>query len=101
MHGRGVYRVLVGRPNGKRPLGRPTHRWEDNIMMDLREKICDSLVGIVLGYVLNDWGSRVRFLVEAGNFSPHHRIHNGSGAHPASSPMGIRGSFPGGKLARA
>jgi hypothetical protein len=35
--GRGVYRVLVGRPKGKRPRGRPRHRWEDNINMDLRE----------------------------------------------------------------
>jgi hypothetical protein len=35
--GRGVYRVLVGRPEGKRSLGRPRHRWEDNIKMDLRE----------------------------------------------------------------
>jgi hypothetical protein len=35
--GRGVYRVLVGRPEGKRPLGRPGRRWEDNIKMDLRE----------------------------------------------------------------
>jgi hypothetical protein len=34
---RGVYRVLVGRPKGKRPLGRPRLRWEDNIKMDLRE----------------------------------------------------------------
>jgi hypothetical protein len=35
--GRGVYRVLVGRPEGKRPLGRPKRRWEDNIKMDLSE----------------------------------------------------------------
>jgi hypothetical protein len=35
--GRGVYRVLVGRPEGKRPLGRPRRRWEDNITMDLTE----------------------------------------------------------------
>jgi hypothetical protein len=35
--GRGGYRVLVGRPTGKRPLGRPWHRWEDNIKLDLRE----------------------------------------------------------------
>jgi hypothetical protein len=34
---RGVYRVLVGRPEGKRPLGRPRRRWEYNIKMDLRE----------------------------------------------------------------
>jgi hypothetical protein len=36
--GRGVYRVLVGRPEGKRPLGRPGRRWEDNIKLDLREQ---------------------------------------------------------------
>jgi hypothetical protein len=35
--GRGVPRVLVGKPEGKRPLGRPRHRWEDNIKMDLQE----------------------------------------------------------------
>ena len=35
--GRGVYRVLVGKPEGKRPLGRPRRRWEDNIKMDLKE----------------------------------------------------------------
>ena len=34
---RNVYRVLVGKNEGKRPLGRPRHRWEDNIKMDLRE----------------------------------------------------------------
>ena len=35
--GRGVYRVLVEKPEGKRPLGRPRRRWEDNIKMDLQE----------------------------------------------------------------
>jgi hypothetical protein len=35
--GRKVYRVLVGKPEGKRPLGRPRRRWEDGIRMDLRE----------------------------------------------------------------
>jgi hypothetical protein len=34
---RGVYRVLVGKLEGKRPLGRPRRRWEDNIKMDLQE----------------------------------------------------------------
>jgi hypothetical protein len=34
---RGVYRVLVGKPEGKRPLGRPRRRWEDNIKMVLQE----------------------------------------------------------------
>ena len=35
--GRGVHRVLVGKPEGKRPMGRPRLRWEDNIKMDLQE----------------------------------------------------------------
>ena len=35
--GRGMHRVLVGKPETKRPLGRPRHRWEDNIKMDLKE----------------------------------------------------------------
>ena len=35
--GRGVHRILVGKPEGKRPLGRPRHRWEDNTNMDLQE----------------------------------------------------------------
>jgi hypothetical protein len=35
--GRGVYRILVGRSKGKKPLRRPGHRWKDNIKMDLRE----------------------------------------------------------------
>jgi len=35
--GRAVHRVLVGKPEGKGPLGRPRRRWEDNIKMDLRE----------------------------------------------------------------
>jgi hypothetical protein len=38
LEGRDVYRVLVGRPEGKRPLGRPRRRWKDNIKLDLRER---------------------------------------------------------------
>jgi hypothetical protein len=40
-----VYRVLVGKPEGKRPLGRPRRRWEDNIKMDLQE----------VGFLGMDW----------------------------------------------
>jgi hypothetical protein len=61
----------------------------------------DSSVGIALGYGLDDRGFRVRFPVGAENFSLHHRVHNGSGAHPASYPVGTRGSFPGGKVTGA
>jgi hypothetical protein len=45
-----------------------------------------SSVGIVLGYRLDDRGSRVRFPAGAGNFSLHHLVQYGSGAHPASYP---------------
>jgi hypothetical protein len=58
-------------------------------------------VGIALGYGLNNQGSRVRFLAGDGNFSFHHCVQNCSGAHPASYPMGTRGSFPGSKAAGA
>jgi hypothetical protein len=43
--GRGVHRVLVGKPEGKRTLGRPRRRWEDNIKKDLQE----------VGAVCGDW----------------------------------------------
>jgi hypothetical protein len=43
-----VYRVLVGKPEGKRPLGRPKRRWEDNIMMDLQEVGCGGMDWIEL-----------------------------------------------------
>jgi hypothetical protein len=46
--GRGVYRVVVGKPEGKRPLGRPRHRWEDNIKMDLQEVGCEGMDRIEL-----------------------------------------------------
>jgi hypothetical protein len=62
---------------------------------------CDSSVGIALGYGLDDRGSRVRFPVGAGNYSLHHRVQNGSGAHPSSYPMDTRDSFPEGKAAGA
>jgi hypothetical protein len=71
------------------------------LLMYLAIKCRDSPVGIALCYELDDQGSSVRFPVGAGNFSLHHRVQNGSGAHPASYPMGTRGSFPGGKAAGA
>jgi hypothetical protein len=61
----------------------------------------DSSFCIALGYGLDDRGSRVRFPAVAGNFSLHHCVHNGSGAHPASFTIGTRGSFPGSKAAGA
>ena len=45
---RSLYRVLVGKPEGKRPLGRPRSRWEDNIKMDLQEVGCWGMAWIDL-----------------------------------------------------
>jgi hypothetical protein len=50
---------------------------------------------------MDDRGSTVRFVAGAGNFPLHLRVHNGSGVHPASYPMGTKGSFLGGKAAGA
>jgi hypothetical protein len=55
----------------------------------------DSSVGIALGYGMDEQDSGVRFPAGAENFSLHYRVQNDSGAHPASYPMGTRGSFPG------
>jgi hypothetical protein len=53
--GRGVYRVLVGKPEGKRPLGGPRHRWEDNIKMDLQDVECESMDWIELAQDRDRW----------------------------------------------
>jgi hypothetical protein len=52
---RGAYRVLVGKPEGKRPLGRHRHRWEDNIKMDLQELECGDMDWINLAQDKNSW----------------------------------------------
>jgi hypothetical protein len=61
--GRGVYRVLVGRPEGKRPLGRPRHRWEDNIKMDLREIGINGVNWIQLAQDRVQWRAFVKTVV--------------------------------------
>jgi len=56
---RGMCRVLVGKPEGKRPLGRPRRRWEDNIKMDLQEVGCGSMDWIELAQGRNRWWTLV------------------------------------------
>jgi hypothetical protein len=56
---RGVYIVLVGKLEGKRPLGRPRLRWEDNIKMDLREVVCGSMDWIELAEYRDRWRALV------------------------------------------
>ena len=57
--GRGVHKVLVGKPEGKRPLGRPRHRWEDNTKMDVQEvgRGCGDWMGLAQGR--DRWSSLV------------------------------------------
>jgi len=52
---RGVYRVLVGKSEGKRPLGSPRRRWEDNIKMDLQEMGCEGMDWIELTQDRDRW----------------------------------------------
>ena len=56
---RGVYRALVGKPEGKRPLGRPRRRWVDNIRMDLQEVGCGYMDWIGLAQDRDKWRTLV------------------------------------------
>jgi hypothetical protein len=56
---RNVYRILVGMPEGKRPLGRPRHRWVNNIKMDLGEIRWNGMDWIDLVQNRDQWGALV------------------------------------------
>jgi len=55
----GIFRVLVGKPEGKRPLGRPRRRWEDNIKMDIQEVGCVGMDWISLAQDRDRWQALV------------------------------------------
>ena len=61
---RGVYRVLVGKPEGKRPLGRPRYRWEDNIKMNLQEVGCGGMDWIELAQDRDRWRALVNAVMK-------------------------------------
>ena len=54
-----MYRVLVGKPEGRRPLGRPRRRWLDNIRMDLQEIECENMDWIGLAQDRDRWRTLV------------------------------------------
>ena len=60
---RGVYRVLVEKPEGKRPLGRPRLRWEDNIKMSLQQVGCGSMDRIDVAQDRNRWRALVNVVM--------------------------------------
>ena len=60
---RGVYKVLVGKSEGKRPLGRHRRRWEDNIRMDLQEVGCGNMDWIELAQDRDRWRTLVNAVV--------------------------------------
>jgi hypothetical protein len=62
--GRGVYRVLVGKPEGKRPFGRLKHRWENNIKMDLQEVECGGMDWIELAQDREKWRELVNMVIK-------------------------------------
>jgi hypothetical protein len=64
--GRGVYRVLVGRPKGKRPLGRPRCRWEDSIKMDISEIGIYGVNWIQLAQDRSQWQAFVDMVMNLG-----------------------------------
>ena len=61
---KGVYRVLVGKPEGKRPLGRPRRRWEDNIKMDLQKVGCEAIDWIELAQDRDRWRALVNAVMK-------------------------------------
>jgi hypothetical protein len=65
-----VYRVLMGKPEGKRPLGRPRHRWEDGIRMDLREIGWGSVDWIQLAQDKDRWRALVNTVMNLRVLAP-------------------------------
>jgi len=63
---RGVFRFLVGKSEGKRPLGRPRHRWEGNIKMDLQEVGCGGMDWIGLAQDRDRWRTLVSAVMNLG-----------------------------------
>jgi hypothetical protein len=76
-----VYRILVGKPEGKRPLGRPRPRWEDNIRMDLREIGWGGMDWIDLAQDRDQWTALVNTVM-------NHRVRQNVGKFLSSCTTG-------------
>jgi hypothetical protein len=72
--GRNLFRVLVGKPEGKRPLERPRRRWEDGIKMDLREIGWVGVEWIDLGQDRDRWRAVVNAVMNLGVLGPRRQL---------------------------
>jgi hypothetical protein len=66
---RNVYNILIGKPEGKRPLGRSRHRWEDNIKMDLKEILWEVVDWINLAKDRENWWAFVNAVIDPRGMS--------------------------------
>jgi hypothetical protein len=82
---RGVYGVLVGKPEGKRPLGRPRRRWEDNIKMDLQEVGCGGMDWIELAQDRDRWRAVVNAVmkVAVSQLPSYHTVPSNNAQKPS------------------
>jgi hypothetical protein len=64
--GRGAYRILVERPEGRRPLGIPSRRWEDNIKIDLQEVVWEGVDWIDMAQDRDRWRAFVNEVMNLG-----------------------------------
>ena len=93
-----MYRVLVGKPEGKRPLGRPRRRWVDNIRMNLQEVGYGYMDWIGLAQVRDSWRKLIiGFFIDIKSF----RSHYGPGVNSASNRNEYQEHFLGVKAAGA
>jgi hypothetical protein len=72
---RGVHRLLVGKPEGKRPLRRPRSRWEDNIKMDLQEVGGGRRAWMELAQATCGYGEELSSSINAGNFLTRCKVY--------------------------
>ncbi|KAJ4432453.1 hypothetical protein ANN_21072 [Periplaneta americana] len=85
-----MHRVLVGRPEGKRPLGRPRRRWEDNIKMDLRDVGYDDKDWIDLAQDRDLWRAYVRAAMNLRTHPPSNGLQRGASITTTSPSNGAQ-----------
>ncbi|KAJ4448759.1 hypothetical protein ANN_00150 [Periplaneta americana] len=91
---RNAYRVLVGRPEGKRPLGRPRRRWEDNIKMDLREVGYDDRDWLNLAQDRDRWRAYVRAAMNLREYADIVHVYGLCDGNATAAVLAYQARFP-------